>query len=272
MKKIRFWYLMILWFGFSFYSYSTDNLRFADMKTLALGNNGATESVLFNPSLIALSERKTLKINYFNKYQLKELGSVSAAFLYPNRLLPVALHINSFGYDAYRESLFRISVGKILNKRWAVGVGIHYSLLETDLYEERRGRIATDIGASFRPFDNLLIGMLILNTPSVRIQTKEVENDIFTGYVLQLGFRWEIINNLLITGNMGTCEAEELTGALGVEYQAFSSFYLRAGVQAEPLLPGFGVGYGFASFTLDLATVYHPVLGMSTGIGLSYSF
>lgn len=272
MRKRQFWYLFTVLLLLSLSLYATDNLRLPDTRTIAMGNNGVTESTLYNPSLIALTEKKALEMNYFNKYQLKELGTVNGGFLYPNRLLPVALHIYSFGYDAYRESMFRISVGRELNKRWTIGIGIHYSMLETELYEEHRGRVATDLGAMFRPFDNLLIGMLILNTPSVSIQTKEVENNTFTGYVLQLGFRWEIINNLLITGNMGSCETEELTGALGLEYQAFSSFYLRAGVQAEPLLPAFGIGYGFAAFALDIATVYHPVLGMSTGIGLSYSF
>lgn len=272
MEKKRFLYLLLELFFLFQPLYSIDNLRFTDARTLALGGNGVTETVLFNPSLIALSDYKTLEMNYINRYQLKELGSINAGFRLPNSLLPLAFHIFSFGYDAYRESMFRLSIGKKLNQRWAIGLAFHYSMLETELYEERKSRIATDLGITFQTFDKLLIGMLIMNFPSVHLGDKATESKDFTGFIFQMGFRWEVINHLLITGHMGSSEAAVLTGSLGMEYQAFSSFYLRAGLQTKPLLPGFGIGYGFASFALDIATVYHPVLGMSTGVGLSYSF
>ena len=33
-----------------------------------------------------------------------------------------------------------------------------------------------------------------------------------------------------------------------------------------------GIGYNFSCFTIDVASIYHPILGMSTGLGLSFSF
>ena len=38
--------------------------------------NGVTQSVLFNPALVALNTDKVLHLEYFNRYGVKELGTV----------------------------------------------------------------------------------------------------------------------------------------------------------------------------------------------------
>ncbi|MDH6534765.1 hypothetical protein M2101_001441 [Parabacteroides sp. PM5-20] len=272
MKKRQFWYILTVLFFLSFHSYATDNLRLPDIRSMGTGGNGVTQTSFFNPALVTLADKKTLQIHYFNRYHLKELGTVTGSFLYPNPILSAAIHLSSFGYDDYRESLLRFSLGKQLNERWALGIGIHYSLLQTALFDERPSRLSTDIGATFSPFDNLLIGMLIMNAPSVSIGDKRADNNNFSGYNIQMGIQWEVINSLLIMGSMGTEKEQVLTGSIGMEYRAFNSFYLRAGIQSTPLLPSLGIGYDLSLFSIDVATVYHPVLGMSTGLGLSFTF
>ena len=80
------------------------------------------------------------------------------------------------------------------------------------------------------------------------------------------------MNSLLIVGTLESNKEHTLTGNAGIEYTPFKDFHIRAGMQATPLLPTLGVGYRLSGFTVDVATVYHPVLGVSTGLGLSYSF
>ena len=114
--------------------------------------------------------------------------------------------------------------------------------------------------------------MLIMNFPSVAIHKHTAGIKCFTGYSVQIGFQWEIINSLLIAGTIESNKAHTWTGNAGIEYAPFRNFRIRAGVQATPLLPALGIGYRLAGITIDVATVYHPVLGASTGLGLSYSF
>ena len=89
---------------------------------------------------------------------------------------------------------------------------------------------------------------------------------------MQIGFQWQIINSLLIVGTLETNKDNALGGNVGMEYMPFESFRLRAGIQTTPLLPALGMGYSFSKFTLDVVASYHPVLGISSGCGLSYSF
>ncbi|MDR2809187.1 MAG: hypothetical protein LBB84_01350 [Tannerellaceae bacterium] len=252
--------------------YATNNLRIGDIRTIGMGGNEATASAAFNPSLIALYGQKTLCINYFNRYGLKELGSVGGSFYLPGETLSLGGDIFSFGYDAYRESMFRFLTAKRLTTHWALGVSIQYALLETELYEERPAQLSVDVGLTHIPVDNLLIGLSITNFPSVNLGDKSTGKKEFMYYSIQAGFQWEVINRMFISGALSTGEESAIGGSLGLEYVAFRDFCIRAGVKGSPLLPSFGFGYAFSSFHIDVAAVYHPVLGTSTGIGLSFSF
>ncbi len=257
---------------FSIYAYGADNLRLPDIRSVGMGGNVATQSVLFNPALIVHKEEKSIHLAYFNRYLLKELGTMSGSFYYPNELLSAGVDISVFGFDQYREMMVRVLGGKRLGDKWTLGLGIHYSFLQSELLENTKSRLSTDIGITFSPMDKLLVGMLIMNLPSVSIGEKEIEVDDFNYYLIQVSFQWEIINNLLITGSAGTERENRLVGNLGLEYTAFDSFFIRAGIQTAPFLPSLGIGYNFSRFTVDVASIYHPILGMSTGVGLSFSF
>ena len=255
-------YLLLSLFAgvFSLYVHGVDNLRLPDVRSVGMGGNVATQSILFNPALIVDKDKKSIHLEYFTRYMLKELGTMSGSFYYPNQLLSVGVDISVFGFDKYREMMVRVLGGKRLGDQWALGLGVHYSFLQTDLLENTRSRLSTDLGITFSPIDKLLIGMLIMNLPSVSIGDKDIS------------FQWEIINSLLITGSAGTENENLVVGNLGLEYTAFNSFFIRAGIQTAPLLPSLGIGYNFSCFTIDVASIYHPILGMSTGLGLSFSF
>lgn len=251
---------------------AVDNFRLPGIRSLGMGGNGVTQSVLFNPALTAFHENKILSIDYFNRYGLKELGTVSVGLVYPNNRLPLGIDITSFGYDAYRQTQFRLAAGKRLNERWWLGVSVQYSLLQTALCEEVPMRLSADVGILFSPVDKLLMGVLIMDFPSFYLEKLTIDTKGFSVYAVQIGFQWEVVNSLLIVGALETNKAAVLGGNVGIEYMPFEGFRLRAGIQTTPLLPALGMGYRFSKFTLDVVASYHPVLGISSGCGLSYSF
>ncbi|MDH6305961.1 hypothetical protein M2459_002972 [Parabacteroides sp. PF5-5] len=252
--------------------YAANNLRMLDIRSMGMGGNGVTGSPLFNPALIAIPGESNIHLNYFNRYGLKELATINGGFHFPNDILSFGLDVLSFGYDAYRESMFRLSLGKQLSSRFSLGISIQYAMLQTELMEDRLGRLSTDVGISYSPFENLLIGMLIMDRPAVFIGDKSFEIKDFTAYLLQIGFRWEVINKLFISATLESNDEKAVTAEAGVEYIPFDQFSLRAGIRGNPLLPSFGIGYGFSLFRIDVAAVYHPVLGISSGVGLMFSF
>ena len=269
MRKL---FLSLLFTSFFIPVHGVDNLRSPDIRSLGMGGNVVTQSVLFNPALINHRDSKSIHLEYFNRFKLKEASTISGSFYYPNSWLSAGVDISVFGYDKYREMMVRLISGKRLSEQWSLGIGVQYSFLQAELLESTRSRLSTDLGITFTPIDKLLIGMLIMNLPSVYMGDKMIDIEYFKSYLIQIGFQWEFINNMLIAGSAGTTDTETVVGNLGIEYTAFDSFRIRAGVQTASFLPSLGVGYSFSMFTIDAAVVYHSVLGMSTGVGLSISF
>lgn len=128
--------------------HAVDNLRISDIRSWEWEETGLHN--LF--CLIRhwwLATDKVLHLEYFNRYGVKELGTVGIGFVYPNPLLSAGVDISSFGYDQYRETLFRLSVGKQLNGRWRIGIGFQYKMLQTELWEEVPKQLSTDVGILF---------------------------------------------------------------------------------------------------------------------------
>lgn len=75
-------YLLLSLFAgvFSLYVHGVDNLRLPDVRSVGMGGNVATQSILFNPALIVDKEKKSIHLEYFNRYMLKELGTMSGSF------------------------------------------------------------------------------------------------------------------------------------------------------------------------------------------------
>ncbi|MDL2222083.1 hypothetical protein LJC35_05980 [Parabacteroides sp. OttesenSCG-928-N08] len=253
-------------------SYPVNNLRHPDTRCLGMASHGETLSALLNPALIALSERREITLQYYNRYGMEELGTLSGGFLYPNELLPAAIHLSSFGYDQYRETMMRLAVAKQIHRRWTIGVAFQYLILQTDLFDEQPSWLSTDIGLSFSPSEALLLGVSLTNCPTLAITDREIDRKGFTDYSLQLGFNWHIISSLMIIGSLIHQAEQPLMGCIGFEYRCMESFFLRCGLHSTPLSPALGVGYSFSSFTLDAVAQYHTVLGVSSGIGLTYLF
>ena len=251
---------------------ATDNLRIPDLRTLSIGGGGVTETPLYNPALLATLSQHSLYANYYNRYSVSELATVSGGIYYVNERLPVGFEITSFGYDEYRESLFRLSMGKQIAKKWTIGIAMQYMLLQSTLFEENSGRISSDIGITYRPADQLLIGLSALHLPSIQVGDKNVNNKHIAAYSLQAGFQWKVVSSVLVTGSMEHGEEDAVSGSFGMEYLPFDNFKIRAGVRSSPVKPSIGVGYEIAGIKLDAGMLYHSILGVSIGFGVSFSF
>ena len=77
---------------------------------------------------------------------------------------------------------------------------------------------------------------------------------------------------------IGQCEIEKNTEREGVslrgglEYEVVRSLYIRAGVQTNPGILSFGLGYTIRFVQVDVAAQLHNDLGASVQIGMVLSF
>jgi len=247
-------------------------LRQPDIRSTGLGGNEVTQSVKFNPALLPLYERKSISIDYYNCFGVKELTTFSGLVMVPNHILPIGLHLSSFGYEEYRQNLFRLLVSKRLHECWTLGASVQYSSLQSVSHEENPGQLSMDLGVTWSPVENLLAGVLIMNLPHVTLKEKDLVVKDFIGYKIQGGFEWLVLNSLLIVMTGEHNNEISFTGSMGVEYLIEDRFRVRTGMKLSPFMPSFGVGYTFQRFTVDVAALWHAVLGVSSGIGITWSF
>lgn len=269
---MNFKYILYATLAVSCAASATNNIRVGDIRSLALGGSGAAVTWFVNPSLMELSTKRTTGVDYFNRYGIKELGTVQGYFVYPNTFLSAGLQVASFGYDQYRQNMGRILLSKRLNKHWSVGVAFQYDWIHSELYEVVPSRISTDIGIVYKPIENLLMAFTVCNLPSIQTTAKTFKINELETYRIEVGFNWQVLNNVWITSYGAVDEAHDIISGIGAEYRAFSAVCFRMGVQTEPFLPCIGVGFFLKGFDFNTVAVWHPELGISTGLGLSYSF
>ncbi len=257
---------------FSSVVYATDYVRLPDIRSIGMGGNEVTQSIFYNPALVAGNGSKNLHTGYFNRYDVKELNTLYAGFTYDNAMLPTSIDLFSFGYADYRANMFRLSVAKPLNRQWRAGISVQSVFLHSLLYEEVPKTISTDIGICYVPVEKLLIGAAVMHFPAFSSLKNNVDLKGLINYTIQVGFQWEFINNLLIVASAGSNEMDALIGSFGMEYRLFSQFYVRTGISSHPILPTMGAGFVFSHFKVDVAAVLHPVLGVNTGLSIGYVF
>lgn len=270
MKKKFFLFIAALLFSGNVIG--SENIRLPNIRSMALGGNGVMFSTEYNPAILSYQNSKILDISYINRYMVKELGTVSLGFQYPNDKLSTGLYISSFGYDEYRETMFRAAFAKSLGEHWSLGIAFQYYILQSALYEHTPSRLSTDIGAVYSPVEKLSIGLLIKDFPSVSVNKESTDNEILKYWDFLLGFKYDVINNTLISFYCGTDSEYRLTGGIGMEYLVKDIFHIRGGLCIAPLLPSFGFGIRLKSFCIDTSVIYHSVLGASLGAGLSFHF
>lgn len=264
--------LLLLLLSVFVHTKGADNLRRADTRALGLGASWAVYSLMYNPSLTAFYAHRQVRADYFDPYGMKELGTLSAGLSMPNRILPFGVQIASFGYEKYRESMFRISVAKRLSGIWSLGASVQYALLQSELFEESGGRLSADLGVTLRPADTWLFGLSVIHFPAVSVGSDEVNDVHMTPLMIVSGVRYVLEEDFELSVGAAYRKEEPFLLSVGMEYTPFTDFQLRAGVKSAPFSPSLGVSYSFIGMTLDTVLYYHPVLGTSLGIGFSYSF
>ena len=269
MKRL---FMFITWFLTTSVQ-ASDHLFYPDLRMMGMGGFQVTQSQYVNPALLPVLEERTIHLGCYDSYGLRELMTMGAACSYPNPWLSAGLDVASFGYDAYRESQARLSLAKALGKGWSLGVAFRYRFLQSELETAHVSALSTDVGVVCQPVDNLLIGLLIQQWPSVQLAKTEVDYQSVSYYAVQIGFHYRPINSLLMAISMGTTEQERFTAHIGMEYVAWENFSLRMGMQTHPFLPTAGVGWRMHHhWGMDVACHWHQTLGITSGIGLSYYF
>lgn len=236
--------------------FAVDNIRTTTVKGLALGMNGVTQSLYYNPSIISCATSPTLQVRFVNKFAVKELSTYSLQAVYPNSFASVAVSAATFGSSFYRNSSVGITLSKSLFQHWAVGASFYYEQIAVPTMQKNQQMV--DIGVTYAPNKSLIVALSALNV---------VDN-----CSVRLGAEWGIVSQVALLTELVYASNQFSSVSFGITYEVIQSLYLRAGLMAPTVQPSFGLGYSIGKFTFDVACTYHAQLGISSGAGLKVEF
>ncbi|MDR3137380.1 MAG: hypothetical protein LBT73_00640 [Tannerellaceae bacterium] len=234
---------------------------------------GATvlRSSLTNPSLVAEQNAPSAAFSLVDHYQLKELLYLTAGIVYPNIFLPFAVHAQTFGFDDFRESLFRLAVGRKLGEHWTLGAAAQYALLQTLLFDEQGHCLSADLGLRFAPSERFAAGLALSNIEAVSFGQGSLAMAAGS-WQAQAGIDWGIVDKLHLLTAISSAQYTPFSGNIALEFAFDHTFTLSGGIRTNPWLTTFGATYTNNRFVIDVATSVHPILGLSGGVGLSIYF
>jgi len=223
-----------------------------------------------NPAGMANLDQFSFGLYYENRWMLSETAYKSAALALPVKFGCLGLSFNQFGSSKYSENKFGLAYAKDFGPYLQIGLQLDYMLLSIGNDYGKQSAITFELGIQSQVTEKLRLGTYIFNPASFRL--RQSINQEKLPIVFRFGLAYQFTKDFV-----GQCEIEKNTDHEGVslrgglEYEALKNFYLRAGVQTNPGLLTFGLGYQIRFAQINVAAQLHEMLGASIQIGMIFN-
>ena len=217
-----------------------------------------------NQAALAYNNSLSAGFNYENRFNIKELGTSTAAIVIPAGKASVAAVYSHFGYPDFKRDLTGLACGLKLTGKLAAGVQIDYYSERTSGEYDNNQSVTFETGLIMTPSDNIWIGIHLFNP---------VPNSLRKTYMpekLRIG-----AGTYLTTALFAGLEAEMSTGSkliirTGLEYEAAKKLWIRSGFSTDNNSFCFGLGYLTKIVMIDLGFVTHEKLGVTSSVSLIF--
>ena len=223
-----------------------------------------------NPAGMAYLNKYSLGLYYENRWFLSETAYKSAALAVPTKFGCLGLSFNQFGSSKYSENKFGLAYAKDFGPYLQIGLQLDYLSVNLGSDYGRQSAVTFELGIQSQVTEKLRLGTYIFNPVSFKLE--QTINQEKLPIVFRFGLAYQFTKDFV-----GQCEIEKNTDHEGVslrgglEYEALKNFYLRAGVQTNPGLLTFGLGYEISFARIDVAAQLHQMLGASLQVGMIFS-
>jgi len=244
-------------------SYPFEETKSVDVRALSLGQIKALSQGLANPSYLPFSERKHIGISVYNRFEMSELNTKSVYCLIPNRLLDMSFSLSAFGYDEYQLLEGRAGFAKKLSQDFSIGASVSYLSKNSILEENVQSYLHADIGFLWRINDSFEWALTTENL----IHTKNSQPSYcFTGV------KYQLIPTTNILLESGYDFQNQFSISAGFEYEIVRQLTVRGGYRSNPKMPSLGFAYNSEQWNVETAFLFHPTLGLCSGIAVGFSF
>ena len=247
-------------FGFDF----TTGRSIGIGKAIVLSDPTAS-ALVSSPSIDIPTGQWLVELGANRKFEIKDLDELFFAAAYRYQKFTGAIGMSQFGYqDFYAERTFKLGLSYQYE---TVGLGMTFSSLFVSFGRGYESLSASTIGLSLGYRYQRFYGSFIadnLTSPTlydggVAIRPK------YTAYLELLGY-----GSYSITGRATFEKTEDPQFTIGQKLNLSSRASILWGLSSGPLTYGGGVEFIIKDAHITYAASYHPVLGFTHGMALSY--
>ncbi len=228
-------------------------------------------AISHNQAGMAKLNRPTGGFYFENRFLVKEMGLGAAAVALPTTSGVFGLSLSYFGYSQYHESKVGIAYARSFGERLSVGVQFNYMYTFIGgTNSNSAGNVGLELGMIYEILPGLNIGAHIFNPTKAKIAAVDGLYDEYIPTIIRFGMAYSFSERVIVSIESEKDVDRKPVLKAGIEYQIADLFYVRGGIGTNPTQNAFGFGIHTGSFTIDLSSSFHHVLGYSPQASIIY--
>ena len=242
--------------------------RYGALSNTGIADNSVWQGLLNPAGIITPQERWQAGASYVNRFSISELSSrdlVASLKVGKGRF---GLVVHSFGYDAYTQNQFSGTYAMQLSEKFRAGVQLNYFNVSIAEGFGKYSAVTANLGLQYDFNDKVTVGLVIKNPNRSELSTEVMQQ--YVQSVISGGLKYKLADNLSLLADVSKDLDLDPNLSAALEYSPLEEWHLRGGVSTLDRGLSFGFGYSPAKWSVDLASLYHQVLGFSPMISFTY--
>lgn len=215
-----------------------------------------------NQASLAHMHKLSIGINQDNRFGLSELSNKTFGFILPSGRGSLGAVYSYYGYTDFSRHSAGLAYGMKLGSMLSVGVQADFFSTRGAFDYENTNELTFEIGAQFRPFRNLSIGLHAFNP------LPDIERKLDIPTVITLGAGYLFSDSFYTAIDLEAANSGHNNVRVGMEYKAYGDFFIRGGLMTNPAGLSFGLGYSGRVFQGNVGFITHENLGLTPSLSI----
>jgi len=222
----------------------------------------------FTSNTAALSQVKSFSAGVYGerRFLLNELNNYSLATGIPTHSGNFGMHASYSGFTGFNETLLGLAYARSLGKKIDIGTRFNYYGISIAGYGNASA-IGFEIGTIWHITEKIHTGLQISNPVGAKFGKDQQEK---MSSVYSFGIGYDASEKFLVSAEIIKEEDRPVNINAGFQYSIMYQLMVRAGISSATSSVWGGVGLSWGAFRIDLATSYHPDLGITPGLLILY--
>jgi hypothetical protein len=242
-------------------------------RSAAMGGTSAANHDLWsihnNQAGLAWLKTASAGFAFENRFLMAGITTEVIGLAIPFKIGTAGISVHRYGNNLYNELTAGIAFARKFGKKFSAGVQFDYIRMHQGGEYGNKQLISFEVGLMYQTYDNLVIGMHLVNPVPVKLTHIQEE---YLPASLNLGLSYRFSKEF-----EATVEVEKETQfppvfRIGTEYQFSKPLCARIGISTNPMAFTFGFGIKTGKLIFDFSSGYHQVLGFSPTGSVCYSF